>query len=448
MFKIKVTEKFKQSHKKYFVQNIIPYINKNDIQFDDDDIKQINENSKTYFWLKYDVQRVHNDFLKYCSQNNERISIGNYNELTKIQYEIEEKFPLILVLINDKNFKFSKEHIKYRGKMYWEALVETFGYNKFGNCNLFDILRDVSKAHKKIYDLNNISNKLIIQQEIVSLSKLLFPQIIDNIEKKFNNVLSIKNIVNMDIFEEMFVDIEKRYSLTLTLENYKNVEYYGVWNSYLFVYASGVRTCPYCNRQYITPILTSTGKMRATLDHFLPKNRYPYFSMSLYNLIPSCYNCNSSLKGQKDFDINDINPYSENMDDYIKFCVDMHSNDKIGLNIMHKKLHKYKVVDNYIAMFKLNEQYNYHTNQIEELILKRYMYSDQHIKDIKEKILNKFNISEKQIKEQIIGYTEDKIKINDEPLSKFRRDIVEQLGFFDDYDLYLENKLEELLLDK
>ncbi len=73
------------------------------------------------------------------------------------------------------------------------------------------------------------------------------------------------------------------------------------------------------------------------------------------------------------------------------------------------------------------------------------MYSEQRIKDMLEKDLKNLNISEKQVKEQIIGYTEDKIKINDEPLSKFRRDIVEQLGFFDDYNLNLENKLEEIL---
>ncbi|WP_455821541.1 HNH endonuclease [Clostridium butyricum] len=445
MYKINVTKKLKKSHKRYFVQNIIPDIKRNDIKFYDDDIKQITENNNTYFLIKYDIQRIHDEFLEYCINNQERISIGNYNELRQIEHEIEGKFPFIIALISDKKFKFSAAHNKYRGKMYWEALVDIFGYNNFGNCDLFDVIRDIAKNSKGIKDLNNPSNKLIVQEEIVKITKRLFPQIVDVIERKFNNVLNINNIINIDKFKEKFIDLEKRYSLTLTLENYKNIESYGVWNSYLFVYASDIRTCPYCNRQYITPVLTSSGKMRATLDHFLPKNRYPYFSMSLYNLVPACYNCNSSLKGRKDFDINDINPYSESIDDYIKFEADMRLNYRIRLNIMHKKICKYKEVDKYISMFKLKEQYNYHTNQVEELLLKRYMYSDKYIKDIKEKILNKFNISEKDIKEKIIGYTEDKTKINDEPLSKFRRDIVEQLGFFDDYDLYLENKLEEIL---
>ena len=136
-------------------------------------------------------------------------------------------------------------------------------------------------------------------------------------------------------------------------------------------------------------------------------------------------------------------PFSEALT--IRFVANIHLNKKININVLHKTLNKYSEVNKYINMFKLNEQYNYHINQVEELILKRYMYTEQYIKDIKENKLNKFNISEKQIKEQIIGYTEDKMKINDEPLSKFRRDIVEQLGFFDDYDLYLENKLEEIL---
>ncbi|HAR84950.1 MAG TPA: hypothetical protein DCR69_04405 [Clostridium sp.] len=61
--------------------------------------------------------------------------------------------------------------------------------------------------------------------------------------------------------------------------------------------------------------------------------------------------------------------------------------------------------------------------------------------------LNNFRISEKKIREQLVGYTQDELKINDEPLSKFRRDIVEQLNFFDDLDIYLMNKLEDILED-
>ena len=281
---------------------------------------------------------------------------------------------------------------------------------------------------------------------MIAITKEMFPEVAKKIDAEFANI-SANNIINMDEFYKKFIRFERKNIITVTVEHNKKIESCGVWNAYLFAYESKIRTCPYCNRQYITAVLTSNGKMRATLDHFLPKNIYPYFSMSLYNLVPSCYSCNSSLKGKRDFNVHDINPYYESYDDYVKFVANIPLNEKINIDLVNKKKgnYKYRQVERYINFFKLKNQYNFHINQVEELILKRYMYSEQRIKDMLEKDLKNLNISEKQVKEQIIGYTEDKIKINDEPLSKFRRDIVEQLGFFDDYNLNLENKLEEIL---
>lgn len=52
--------------------------------------------------------------------------------------------------------------------------------------------------------------------------------------------------------------------------------------------------CPYCNRQYIY-VTQSKGKKWVSsvqMDHFFPKEHFPLFSCSFYNLIPSCYACN------------------------------------------------------------------------------------------------------------------------------------------------------------
>jgi len=46
--------------------------------------------------------------------------------------------------------------------------------------------------------------------------------------------------------------------------------------------------------------------MRPPLDHFYPRSRYPFLGTSFYNLIPSCHQCNSSVKGAK-------NPLDENL---------------------------------------------------------------------------------------------------------------------------------------
>ncbi|MDY7511399.1 hypothetical protein [Ralstonia wenshanensis] len=75
------------------------------------------------------------------------------------------------------------------------------------------------------------------------------------------------------------------------------------WNAYGLCKLSRTRTCPYCNQAYaFTVVHADSGKgFRPTLDHFLPKHVFPHLALSLSNLIPSCYTCNSNLKGRLDF---------------------------------------------------------------------------------------------------------------------------------------------------
>lgn len=75
------------------------------------------------------------------------------------------------------------------------------------------------------------------------------------------------------------------------------------WNAYALCQASSYRLCPYCQ---LSPALTvyrdrKDKTLRPTLDHFYPKHLYPYLALSLFNLVPSCYACNSSLKGASNF---------------------------------------------------------------------------------------------------------------------------------------------------
>ncbi|MBJ9977050.1 hypothetical protein IAE35_11450 [Pseudomonas sp. S75] len=75
------------------------------------------------------------------------------------------------------------------------------------------------------------------------------------------------------------------------------------WNAYDLCRKSTLTTCPYCNYNYAHTVFKDkkTGKLRPTLDHFYPQSLYPHLGLSLANLIPSCYSCNSSLKGDEDF---------------------------------------------------------------------------------------------------------------------------------------------------
>jgi len=58
-----------------------------------------------------------------------------------------------------------------------------------------------------------------------------------------------------------------------------------------------IDVCPYCGRNYIFVVKKPTKSnpntvVKPQIDHFLPKDSYPYLAMNYYNLIPSCTSCN------------------------------------------------------------------------------------------------------------------------------------------------------------
>lgn len=60
-----------------------------------------------------------------------------------------------------------------------------------------------------------------------------------------------------------------------------------------------IEICPYCGRSYIYYAEHPTKSNPQTLvkpdiDHFLPKDEYPYLAINYYNLIPTCTTCNKS----------------------------------------------------------------------------------------------------------------------------------------------------------
>lgn len=82
-----------------------------------------------------------------------------------------------------------------------------------------------------------------------------------------------------------------------------------------------IPVCPYCNRLYITVL--KRGKVRAQMDHFFPKTRYPYLALCLYNLVPSCGVCNQAKSelDTKSFPL--LYPYEEEFGEEATFALDL-----------------------------------------------------------------------------------------------------------------------------
>jgi hypothetical protein len=90
----------------------------------------------------------------------------------------------------------------------------------------------------------------------------------------------------------------------------------------------GINTCLYCNRNHIH--YDYGKKIGTTLDHFYDKATYLYLALSFYNLIPSCYSCNTQLKGSKLFTIEThLHPYEKGFEGILHFKTNVTNVDDI-----------------------------------------------------------------------------------------------------------------------
>lgn len=146
----------------------------------------------------------------------------------------------------------------------------------------------------------------------------------------------------------------------------------------------GLRSCPYCNRNYIG----TTGKKNLgyQLDHYINKSMYPFFCMSLFNLIPSCGVCNGgkSTGDEEDF----YSPFEEEPDydqdldfTYIPplFAEDGHGYVRISTDIDNPHYERY---DATIKALGLNECYKFNKEEADDFIRKMIYYPQSMIREL------------------------------------------------------------------
>lgn len=204
---------------------------------------------------------------------------------------------------------------------------------------------------------------------------------------------------------------------------------YNKIDKFKFIQDIGLKSCPYCNRNYIFTI-NSNKNIKPEIDHFYPKSLYPYLAVSYYNLIPSCPTCNGfGAKGAKDsFKDKLTNPYDIKDDDF-KFTFDIIStaitNEKIDEKSIEIRLKDTLESNN--EYFQIENLYKEHKDVVIELYHKAKLeYSHSYISSL-QKDLKELDFTEEEIYKFITcGYVEDK-DFHKRPLSKLIKDISEEL---------------------
>lgn len=200
-----------------------------------------------------------------------------------------------------------------------------------------------------------------------------------------------------------------------------------------------IPVCPYCNRLYTFTFSeeneeeNSIAKSRAQFDHYLPKSIYPFFAVSLLNLIPSCGLCNQSKSDRLE---KVLYPYSEEFGDKIVFRTDGDKNfsylfgNKAALDDFEVvleptiKLDKsfQKRFENSKKEFHLLELYNGHKDYILQLYRKKHVFSDKYISSLCTEFPTLLP-DEKSVKELIYSMKIDKEHWGSHSLSKLTHDI-------------------------
>jgi len=161
--------------------------------------------------------------------------------------------------------------------------------------------------------------------------------------------------------------------------------------------------------------------VRPALDHFYPKEKYPWFAISLYNLVPICETCNS-LKNNK-FPIGLKNVYQMKKDnsDFV-FSVKHNLIDK-NMNLMDietniEKIYFKEYINENKGIFKLNERYQFHKDIVAEILWKKLSKVDVLLKSFKD-----LSISENEAKRIVYCNYFDINNFKQRPLSKLTYDI-------------------------
>lgn len=345
----------------------------------------------------------------------------------------------------------------------WDFIVEC--HKIFFEKYVKDKFEEINYRDNPIYhSFSTFINKLL--QSNIATGKLsdlksLFEEYDKIIDTEYRNIVSqhlgeselekMLNYIKSDISK--FDDERKKlfnkiFSYDKFVGNKNDIEVNGQkikWNRHKLITLMEIRTCVYCNRQYITNYkdeTSNTDKTTADLDHFFIKSKYPFLALSLYNFIPSCQICNSRFKGDKFDALKHIYPYEEEFDDDGKFVIESKTLDYIykgssDFTIDLKYSDNYGTVEKIkksVDTFKIREVYQTHKDYVREIFIKKMSYNDDAI----EMLMNEFpKIFEDKDKNEVLSIVMGNyIEINDlskRPLAKLTRDICEQ------YDIVYKN---------
>lgn len=324
---------------------------------------------------------------------------------------------------------------------FWRDSLRTFLFEKREDRHRTILKIGKHKKHNEYYDTVFSKWKGYVRSEtqirkISTATRYKVLSKLDEFEHNFDNiVLAKKN--EMEKLANATCGEEARIVLSYIFET--------LYNSFIKSIANDVlerlkiRTCPYCNRNYTFTVKSSSsaaGKKfttRPEFDHFYCKSQHPLLALSFYNLVPSCSICNHG----KATDEIGVNPYFDGFQSKFGIC---DKTKKGQLNINEIKRTKSK--DDFSVGFinpSISEQqnidglglavlYDKHKDYVMDLIEKSTSYGSLEQNQALSDGFQGLFRTPKEVFDFVWGKYLNEEELENRPLSKLTKDILEQLG--------------------
>lgn len=223
-----------------------------------------------YTYIQHPMEKMH-EFIAFifnevwCKATEEEYGIHLFEPMPELN----------MIMIELNRLDLADKLKDGAGKFFYESVNEIF--NEFEKLASDDI-----EQYKSFFDENNMIEELC--SGATDINPVTYEQLnpdenaLDDKIRQF-----FKKLYSSGFFDLKFVKDSVGSSIG---------EYYRA-----FVRENNDGTCPFCG---LLPLDGEYDPTREAFDHYLPKGKYPFNSVNLKNLAPSCYKCNSGNKLDQD----------------------------------------------------------------------------------------------------------------------------------------------------
>ena len=263
-------------------------------------------------------------------------------------------------MIKITNF-YSEEEIE----RYYQFLIDRNPKKKFEDTwksdrKIGDVGKDIVEFLKKLP--RNNTEEISNFKELITMS---FPKL-----KKFYNSLRKEDSSYKQLYKsnQELLDLYKSYYTRFFTSNDGKIK---IKNNISLIKDLGITVCPYCNRNYIN---SRHDRLGCEFDHYYNKDKFPFFALTLSNLIPSCSTCNR-IKGNNDYNFCPFELDPEKRED-VKFIVSPPSANNSSVALYFDGISQSN------NLLQLETAYEIHEKDVSEMFKREEIYCKQYREDL------------------------------------------------------------------